>query len=102
MFGPGGLNDRLLSQGCILEMAPTVGLVGRRHIPRTGEGAEEPLIALVQLEGQQTGSHVLLMTSSSSYMDQEFGKAFLPKKNLLLPEEGLKHRELYLITCDGT
>jgi len=27
----------LLSQGCVLEMAPTVGTVGRIYIPRTRE-----------------------------------------------------------------
>lgn len=32
-------------------MAPTVGAVGRAHIPGTGEGEEIP-IAQVQLEGQ--------------------------------------------------
>lgn len=34
---PDGLNNTLLSQGYVLEMAPTVGTVGKTYIPRTGE-----------------------------------------------------------------
>ena len=51
IYHPGGLNNTLLSRGCILKMAPTVGLVGRMHIPGTKEGVEEPLVAWILLIG---------------------------------------------------
>lgn len=38
VYCPGGLNNTLLSQGCVLDKAPTVGMVGRMHMLRT-EGA---------------------------------------------------------------
>ena len=38
----------LLSQGCVLNTAPSAGTVDRMYIPRTGRG-KEPLIAWVQL-----------------------------------------------------
>lgn len=34
---PDGLNNTLLSQGCVSEMAPDLGTVGKAYIPRTGE-----------------------------------------------------------------
>ena len=37
VFSPDGLDSTLLSQGCILETAPTVGTVGRMYIPMTEE-----------------------------------------------------------------
>lgn len=33
---PDGLNSTLLSQGCVLELALTVGTVSRMSLPRTG------------------------------------------------------------------
>ena len=38
MFSPDGLNNTLLSQGCVLVTAPTVGTVYRVYIPGTGKG----------------------------------------------------------------
>ena len=38
IFSPDGLNNFTLSQGYIFGKAPTVGMVGRTYIPRTGEG----------------------------------------------------------------
>ena len=35
VFSPEGLNNTLLSEGCVLEMAPAMGMVDRRYIPRT-------------------------------------------------------------------
>ena len=52
IHSPEGLNGTLLSQGCILETSPCVGVVGGTYVPRTGEGGEESLIAWVQLQGQ--------------------------------------------------
>lgn len=37
VHSPDGLNSTVLSPGCILEVAPTVGIMGRKYIPRTGE-----------------------------------------------------------------
>lgn len=48
-FSADALNT-LLSQGYVLGTAPTVGMVGRVYIPRTG-GGEEPSTAGIQLEG---------------------------------------------------
>ena len=49
MYCLGGLNT-LCSHVYILGTAPSVGTVGRMHIPRTGD--EEPSTALVELKGQ--------------------------------------------------
>lgn len=49
-YSPGGFNNTSLSEGCILEMAPSAGTVGGPYIPKTGWG-KEPVIAWVQLEG---------------------------------------------------
>ena len=38
IFGPDDLNNTLLSRGCILETAPTVGTVGRMYMLSRGEG----------------------------------------------------------------
>lgn len=51
IFSPDGLNNTLLFQGFILEMAPSVGTVGRVYVPRTKQ-VEEPAIAQVHLVGQ--------------------------------------------------
>ena len=37
-LGPGGLDQALLSQGCILEKAPVPEIVGGMNIPCTGRG----------------------------------------------------------------
>ena len=37
---PDGLNGTLLFQGCVLETTPSVGMVGGRYIPWTGEGVK--------------------------------------------------------------
>lgn len=37
VHSPDSLSDPILSQVCILEMAPSVGTMGRMYIPRTGE-----------------------------------------------------------------
>lgn len=33
----GGLNNTLPTQGCVLETASGIGMVGRIYVPRTGE-----------------------------------------------------------------
>lgn len=38
-----GLKDTFFCPGCILETAPTVGMVGRTHVPRTGRVRSLPL-----------------------------------------------------------
>ena len=38
LASPDGLNNTLLSQGCVLEVAVSVETLGRMYIPRTGEG----------------------------------------------------------------
>ena len=40
--------NMLLLQGYVLDMALAMGTVGGAHIPRSGEGMEEPLIGPVQ------------------------------------------------------
>lgn len=55
IFSPGNLNNNLLSQGYVLETAPSVGKVGRLYIPKAGK---EVLFVQVQLMGQ------LVVTSS--------------------------------------
>lgn len=35
-----GLNNTLLSQGCVLEVITSVGTVGGMYIPRAGEGVK--------------------------------------------------------------
>ena len=52
IYGPDGLNNILLSEGCVLEMSPRKAMVGRTHIPRTGQVGEEPQITWGQLPGQ--------------------------------------------------
>lgn len=48
-----GLNNTLLSQGCIFEVALREGKWGgRMYIPKTEDGDKEPLTAQVQLTGQ--------------------------------------------------
>ena len=37
VYTPGGLNNTLLSLGCVLEVAPSKGPVCGTYIPRTGE-----------------------------------------------------------------
>lgn len=38
IYSPESLSNTLLSQGCILEVAPSAATVARMHIPKTGEG----------------------------------------------------------------
>ena len=40
VYRPSGLNIALLSQGFVLETAIAVGIVGRKDVPRAGEGGE--------------------------------------------------------------
>ena len=47
---PHGLNNTLLSQGSVLEMAARIGIVGRMYIPRTGEGVGR--LQLPEVSGQ--------------------------------------------------
>lgn len=54
----------LISQSCVIEIAPSRGKVGKTCIFRTGDGEKEPLIARVQLAGEC--EDVLSMTSSNS------------------------------------
>ena len=61
---PDGLNNTLLSQGCVLETAASVEIVGRMNIPRTGERVRNHW-----LPGSSSwvkSSHVLPMTSSNT------------------------------------
>ena len=51
IFSPDSLNITSLSQGYILEMTASVGIVGRTYIPRTGDGVRS-----LQLPG--SSSHV--------------------------------------------
>lgn len=37
IYSPDDLNNALLSQGCVLETALAMGMMGRTYIPRTGE-----------------------------------------------------------------
>ena len=46
------VSSTLLSQGCTLETAPSVGIVGETYIPRTEEGIKKPPAAQVQLRDQ--------------------------------------------------
>lgn len=48
VFSPVGLSDALLSEGCVLEKAASMGIVDGMYIPRAGEF----LIAWVQLMSQ--------------------------------------------------
>ena len=50
---PDGLSNTLLSQGCVLGAALTMGMVQNVHSKDRG-GNEEPLVARVQLTGQPT------------------------------------------------
>lgn len=43
------LKNILLSQGRVLEVAPSTGIMDRMHIPRTEEEGKKPLIVWVQL-----------------------------------------------------
>lgn len=55
-YHPGGLSTTLLSQVCILEMAPTVRMVGRTYIlsPIQGQGRSH------QLHGSKEGQAMLM------------------------------------------
>ena len=44
VYRPDGLNYTLLSQGCILEMAPVVGIRGMMSISRAGQGVRSLLL----------------------------------------------------------
>ena len=56
VYSAGGLNT-LLSEGCVLEVTPSVGPVGRMYIPRTGKGINSPQLPL-------SSSRILSMTSN--------------------------------------
>lgn len=49
VYCPGGLNNTLLFQDCVLDEAPTVGTEGRMHMLRAGElmVVQVPLIGCV-------------------------------------------------------
>ena len=64
---PDVLNNTSLSQGCVLETAPTVGTVGRTYIPRAGEGngaSDCPGPA-----HRATSGHILSMSSSNMHIN---------------------------------
>ena len=63
---PDGPNNTLLSQGCILETAPSVGMVGRVSIPRTGE--EGGASGFPGPARGSTGGHILLVISHHWYL----------------------------------
>lgn len=64
IFNPGGLSNTLLSQGCIFETAPNVGMmVGGTYIPKTVEWVGKPLLSC-PTHGS-AGGHHLSMTSSN-------------------------------------
>lgn len=50
-YSPDGFNNMSLSEGCVLEVAPSAGTVGGPYIPKTGVRGKEPVIDWVQLEG---------------------------------------------------
>jgi len=56
VYSAGGLNT-LLSEGCVLEVTPSVGTVGRMYIPRRGKGINSPQLPL-------SSSRILSMTSN--------------------------------------
>lgn len=59
LFSSDGLSNALLSQGRILETAPSMGMMGRTYNSKTGKGRGEPPAF------GSSGSHTLLMTSSN-------------------------------------
>lgn len=63
LHSPGGLSNTLLSQGCILVTAPSVGMVGKMCIPR--EGVKNHSYGLGPIWGLMFG-HIILMISFSS------------------------------------
>ena len=63
VFSPDGLNNTLLSQGCVLEEAAGVGIVGRMYIPRTGEAVRS--LRLPGSSSWVSSSHILSMTPSN-------------------------------------
>lgn len=56
------LNNTLLSQGCVLEAASSLGEAGRMHMPRTRGGKESHCPGPTQ---GSAWSHILSMTSSN-------------------------------------
>ena len=56
VYNAGGLNT-LLSEGCVLEVTPSVGTVGGMYIPRTGKGINSSQLPL-------STSRILSMTSN--------------------------------------
>lgn len=52
-YSPDGLNNTFLSQGCILEMASSLGTMGRTYISKTRVREEDPPNAQAQFEGQE-------------------------------------------------
>ena len=49
---PSGLNTTLLSQGCVLEMAQSMGIVGGSYIVRAGRGERNLCLLGVQITDQ--------------------------------------------------
>lgn len=58
------VSNTLLSQGCTLEMAPSVGIVCETYIPRTEGGGKEASSCTGPAQGSAC-HHVFLMTSSN-------------------------------------
>ena len=63
MFSSDGLNNTLFSQGCVLQIAPTVGTVGRVYIPRTGVRVRS--LQFLGSAGGSADSYDLLQSSTA-------------------------------------
>lgn len=66
IYHPDDLNTTLLSQGYILETAPSVGMMGRTYIPRTEEVWGWGTFDCLGPALRSTCSHILSTTSSNS------------------------------------
>lgn len=69
LYHPDDISNILFSQGCILELAPAMEMVGEIYIPRTGEGRGAFNCLCPALES--TGCDVLSLTSSNSLEDRK-------------------------------
>ena len=88
-----GSQHTLLSQGCFLKRAPTVGMEGRKYIPSTGEGRR------LQMPGpalRSTGSHILSITSFNSY------QVFTEEKEMQMAFQFIKRSLSLLIVREIT
>ena len=65
VLSPDGLNNILLSQGCILEVALSAGTVGRMYIPRIRAGVRSCCFNCWRPVLGSPCGHVLFMTSSN-------------------------------------